>query len=205
MGRVILVTGGAKSGKSMFAERLVAGLGDHVVYVATGEAYDDEMQSRIALHRTRRPADWTTIEAPYDLRAALEDVSPSAEVVLLDCLTLWTSNHLLALGDPDDPAWWNSVEVLQGRLLDMLEGALAAAHAARWHLVLVTNEVGSGIVPATPLGRAFRDLLGAVTQQASAVSDSVFLVVAGLGVEVKALALEPEDIARSLRGSSDYR
>jgi adenosylcobinamide kinase / adenosylcobinamide-phosphate guanylyltransferase len=200
MGKLILVTGGAKSGKSLSAKRLVSSLGEHVVYVATAEAFaDPEMSERIERHQARRPATWTTVEAPYDLRPALVVVPDAVDAILIDCLTLWASNRLLALGDPDDPDWWSSVGVLERALIEETEALLSAARAVRWPLVLVTNEAGYGVVPSTPLGRAFRDLLGAVTQRVAALSDAVFLVVAGIGMELKRQAIDAWKHAQTVK------
>jgi adenosylcobinamide kinase/adenosylcobinamide-phosphate guanylyltransferase len=199
MGEVILITGGAKSGKSLFAERLAGAFGSDVVYVATAEILDGEMEERVARHRARRPAAWTTVEAPSDLQDALAVVPPSAGVVLVDCLTIWTSNWLLALGEPDSAEWWDAIDTLQERLFEHLGAISAKARAAPWHLVMVTNEVGNSVVPDTPLGRAFRDLLGAVNQRAGMLSDAMFLVVAGVGTELKRTAVEPGEYARMVK------
>jgi adenosylcobinamide kinase/adenosylcobinamide-phosphate guanylyltransferase len=198
MGRLELVTGGARSGKSTFAERraleLAAVRSAPVVYVATAVVTDEEMAARIARHRARRPDGWRTIEAPEDLATALEAGSRDGAVMLVDCLSVWAANRLVALGDPDTPdgpetaAWWRAVEALEGDLVAEVDDALAAALPRDCDLVLVTNEVGFGVVPATPLGRAYRDLLGRLNQRVAAGADAVHLVVAGLAVDLRRLA-----------------
>ena len=188
MGRIVLITGGARSGKSRFAEGLAAAHGDAVRYVATAQALDAEMGERIARHRARRPPAWTTLEAPSDLVATLDGMS-DAGAVLVDCLSLWASNRLLALGDDETSGWWESVAALETALTAELRAAIARARRQRWDLLLVTNETGFGVVPATRLGRAFRDLLGRLNQAAAADADAVYLVVAGLALEMKALAV----------------
>jgi adenosylcobinamide kinase / adenosylcobinamide-phosphate guanylyltransferase len=188
MGKITLVTGGARSGKSRWAESLAA-RGERVVYVATAEALDDEMAHRIAQHRARRPAHWATVEAPLDLATALTSIGP-ADAVLVDCLSLWTSNRLLALGDEEAPAWWEAVAALERALTSELLVVCALSRRSGWELVLVTNETGFGLVPATRLGRAFRDLLGRLNQAVAAEADAVYLVVAGLPIELKALAVQ---------------
>jgi adenosylcobinamide kinase/adenosylcobinamide-phosphate guanylyltransferase len=193
--RLVLVTGGAKSGKSYFAERLAAGVSEQVVYVATAQVLDGEMADRVARHQARRPPGWTTLEAPLDLGAALAALPTAAGAVLIDCLTIWTSNRLLALGDPDRQGWWDGVAELERSLPAELETAVATAQDQVRCLILVTNEVGCGVVPATPLGRAFRDLLGAVTQRVAARCDAVYLVTAGLAVELTGRAVSPGDAA----------
>ena len=162
-----LVLGGARSGKSRYAESVIAKLPPPWLYLATAQAGDAEMTARIATHRSRRGSQWQTIEAPRDLAAALK--SCQTMPVLVDCLTLWLSNLLLAGADTDD-------EITQ------LESALAAAKAP---VVLVANEVGYGIVPDHPLGRRFRDLQGVLNQRMAARADRVVLVVAGLPLTVK--------------------
>jgi adenosylcobinamide kinase / adenosylcobinamide-phosphate guanylyltransferase len=167
-----LVLGGAHSGKSRHAESPITALPPPWTYIATAEAGDEEMAARIEAHRARRGADWRTFEAPRDLAAALAACGNMP--VLIDCLTLWLSNLMLAEADID-------AEV--GRL----EQALAAAAAA---VVLVANEVGSGIVPEYPLGRRFRDLQGSLNQRMAAGADRVVLMVAGLPLMLKGAAKE---------------
>jgi adenosyl cobinamide kinase/adenosyl cobinamide phosphate guanylyltransferase len=162
-----LVLGGARSGKSRRAEALIALLPPPWTYIATAEAFDDEMASRIAEHRDRRDARWTTRDAPRDLPAVL-NAAPAAPV-LVDCLTLWLSNLMLAEADTEAATV-------------ALEAALARRTAPT---VLVSNEVGSGIVPATPLGRRFRDAQGRLNQRVAAMAERVELVVAGLPLRIR--------------------
>jgi adenosylcobinamide kinase / adenosylcobinamide-phosphate guanylyltransferase len=168
MAKLTLVLGGARSGKSRYAESLIAALPPPRIYVATAEAGDAEMAERIALHRTRRGGDWQTIEAPHDLPAVLATAATDAPV-LVDCVTLWLSNRMLAGADMD-------IEAAR------LETALNGRHSG---VVLVSNEVGFGIVPDNALARRFRDLQGRLNQQLAARADRVVLVVAGLPVMVK--------------------
>ena len=186
MGRIDLVTGGARSGKSTFAERVAADR-SRVVYVATAAAGDAEMADRIARHRARRPAAWTTVEAADDGPAAAAAALVDADMVILDCLSVWAANRLLGLGDPEADGWWDRVAVLEGELSAELGDALASARGAGGDLVLVTNEVGLGVVPASPLGRAYRDLLGRLNQAAAAAADRVVLVMLGIAVDLRSL------------------
>jgi adenosylcobinamide kinase / adenosylcobinamide-phosphate guanylyltransferase len=162
-----LVLGGARSGKSRYAEGLIAALPPPWTYVATAEARDHEMAARIRAHRARRGASWRTIEAPRDLVTAL--AACERMPVLIDCLTLWLSNLMLAESDIDTE-------------IENLERSLTAASAP---IVLVANEVGSGIVPDRPLGRKFRDLQGTLNQRMAARADRVLLMVAGLPLAIK--------------------
>jgi adenosyl cobinamide kinase/adenosyl cobinamide phosphate guanylyltransferase len=169
--KLTFVLGGARSGKSRYAESLVAGLPPPWqppwTYVATAEAGDAEMAARIATHRVRRGPQWRTVEAPRDLAAPL--AARERTPMLVDCLTLWLSNLMLADADIDAE-------------LARLEGACGGPEAP---LVLVANEVGSGIVPDTTLGRRFRDWQGVLNQRIAARADRVVLVVAGLPLMLK--------------------
>jgi len=160
--------GGARSGKSRHAEKLATALPAPWTYIATAQAHDDEMAERIALHRARREEGWSTLDAPLDLAQALRAV-PDGQPVLVDCLTLWLSNHMLAEHD---------VEALSCELAEML-----AAPRGPWFVV--SNEVGLGIVPDNALGRRFRDAQGRLNQRVAAAADQVLFMVAGLPMQVK--------------------
>lgn len=190
MGRIVLVTGGARSGKSVFAETLAARHGERVAYVATATAGDAEMADRIARHRARRPAAWSTLEAPLDILARLAALDAEVEVVLVDCLAVWAANRLLTLGEPAEDGWWDRVGALERVLTEELGLVVTTARDASWELIVVTNEVGFGVVPPTELGRAYRDLLGRLNQVVAARANDVFLVVAGFAVEITRLATE---------------
>lgn len=169
MSRVVLVTGGARSGKSRFAEARLAELSPSPpwLYLATAEPLDEEMRGRVARHRAARGAGWRTVEAPRDPAAALAREAPSASGALCDCVTIWLSNRILDGADDD-------------LLLDETEALAAAARAAPCPVVLVTNEVGAGVVPENALARRFRDLAGLVNQRLAARADEVVLVACGL-------------------------
>jgi len=167
MKKSILITGGARSGKSALAERLVKRFGDSPVYIATAQVFDDEMKSRVQAHQDRRGDEWTTIQEPFELANALtlSDGKPR----LVDCLTLWLTNLMLAERDLDAEF---------ARLFDVL-----AVQSSP--VVFVTNEVGSGIVPDNKLAREFRDAAGALNQQIAAHCDEVYLAVSGQALKVK--------------------
>jgi adenosylcobinamide kinase / adenosylcobinamide-phosphate guanylyltransferase len=168
MPQLTLVLGGARSGKSLYAENLIVALPPPWTFMATAQAGDAEMAERIAAHRLRRGKDWQTVEAPHDLSAALAAVATDRPV-LLDCLTLWLSNRMLAGAELD-------AEI--ARFTAALDGRTAPA-------VLVSNEVGSGIVPGNELSRRFRDMQGRLNQRMAARADRVVLMVAGLPVVLK--------------------
>lgn len=178
---LILILGGARAGKSAFAQRLARERGGDVLYVATAEAGDEEMAARIAAHRATRPASWRTLEAPRDVAAAVAATPGSYATVLVDCLTLLVSNLLLAHEAEGDAA-------LSSRIDGELDAQLARFDAGPATWIVVSNEVGLGLVPPTPLGRRYRDLLGRANQRFAARADRVYLLVAGLPVEIKALA-----------------
>jgi adenosylcobinamide kinase/adenosylcobinamide-phosphate guanylyltransferase len=167
--RLTLVLGGARSGKSRHAEGLVTSAPRPWIYLATAQAFDEEMTARIAEHRDRRDAGWTTIEAPLDLTGVIAAHANSGQTILIDCLTLWLSNIMLDGRD---------VEAACDALLD----ALAVATGP---IVVVSNEVGLGIVPDNALARRFRDAQGRLNQQVAANADRVVLMAAGLPLTLK--------------------
>ncbi len=173
MARVVFVTGGARSGKSAYAERRAAQVGEAVTYVATAVAFDAEMQDRIGRHRADRPAGWVTVEEPVDVPAAVR--AAGTPVVLLDCLGVWV-NNLMFHDWPDD------------RILQAADDLLAAARARSGTVILVTNEVGFGIVPDGALSRRYRDVLGWVNQRCAHGSDEAALIVSGLPLTLKGVS-----------------
>ena len=163
---VTLLLGGARSGKSSFAVRYAERCGGRVVYLATAPPIDDDMEQRIARHREERPADWETIEEPIDLIGAFERVADETDILIIDCLTLWTSS-MMWHGRSDD---------------SIIEGAEEAANRCRsraGRVIAISNEVGLGVHPDTALGRRYRDVLGSVNQRWAAATDDALLMVAG--------------------------
>ena len=173
-----LILGGARSGKSDYAESLAAQLGRRVLYVATAEARDDEMAARIAAHRQNRPADWRTLEAPRRVGAALASLAEPPEVVLLDCLTLLVSNIILQL--ESEPQ-----ELIEAAVAAEIDEIIAARQRLAVPMIVVSNEVGLGLVPPYALGRVYRDALGRANQRLATQADRVLFMVAGLPVVVK--------------------
>ncbi len=174
MAKLIVILGGARSGKSRTAEQMARQQGtDQVLYVATAEATDPEMEARIAVHRRERPEQWQTIEQPRQLALALEGIK-LPPVVLIDCVTLWTSNILLDL--PEDCSTATAESAILTEVEDLLK--LVRARSSTW--ILVSNEVGMGVVPPYTLGRIYRDALGRANQQIALAADEVWLMVAGI-------------------------
>ena len=169
-GQIILVGGGVRSGKSRFALNLARRFGNRKVFLATAEARDQEMAERIAYHRRRRGDEFETIEEPLAIASALARVH--ADVVVVDCVTIWLANLLLR-GDGAE------------KIVDQVDGLIAALRELPMHAVLVTNEVGMGIVPDHPLGRAFRDIAGAAHQRFSRESDQLYFAVLGTILRLK--------------------
>ncbi len=181
MGRSLtLLLGGARSGKSAFAQALAGQLGQQVTVIATAEAGDEEMRLRIENHRRDRPSHWQTIEAPRGVAGALR-AAAGADVVLLDCLALLVSNLLLQ--EEQDPAG------AEARVEGELASLLTAHQQTDAHLIVVTNEVGLGVVPAYELGRAFRDALGRANARLAREATHVYWMAAGLAMEIKASGL----------------
>ena len=168
-GHRLLVLGGARSGKSRLAQARAEALGGRLIYVATAEAWDDEMRERIATHRADRGPEWTTVEAPLDLAATIAARSDPDTTLLVDCLTLWATNVMLAERE------------LETEITTLAE----VVTTFQGTLILVANEVGLGIVPDNALARRFRDFAGRINQAMAAVADEVVFVAAGLPLRLK--------------------
>ena len=191
MGRLTLILGGARSGKSTFAENRAKELGgDSVLYTATSEAKDVEMQQRVTSHRVARPPAWETLEAPRNVAQALRQESSAAKVVLLDCMTFLVANHLMdaaaprenpfdePIADPFDPR-------IEANVVGEVEALIDYVQEFNIEMLVVSNEVGLGVVPAYELGRAYRDILGRANQILARHADEVQLLVAGIPMKVK--------------------
>ena len=175
---ITLILGGARSGKSSYAEEMVSKLGNSVLYIATAEAGDAEMAARIAAHRQARPDQWQVLEAPRFVGEALARLPDQPDVLLLDCLTLLVSNIVISLEH-------QSQQEIEQAVLAEVEAVLTAREKLKVPLVVVSNEVGLGVVPAYSLGRVYRDALGRANQYLAGQADCVLFMVAGLPMVVK--------------------
>lgn len=199
-GTLTLVLGGVRSGKSDFAQSLAHALADDdVMFVATAEDGDAEMHRRIERHRRDRPAAWQTLEAPQDVAAAIESCREIPAVVLLDCLTLLVSNLVCAAADAlDSPG---AIDRLERAVCDEVAALASIANRRRTHVIVVSGEVGQGLVPESKLGRVFRDLLGMANRMCSREATATYLLVAGHALPVHAVAMGLPEAAALLRDS----
>jgi adenosylcobinamide kinase/adenosylcobinamide-phosphate guanylyltransferase len=191
-GTVTLVMGGVRSGKSRFAQSLAFQLGgDDVLFVATAQDRDHEMNRRIEMHRRDRPETWRTLEHPLGVGQAVLSEHNSESVILVDCLTLLVSNVIC-----DDA--FSDIETAEARVRDETSELIRVVESLKTHLLIVSGEVGCGIVPEHSMGRAFRDLLGIANQSIAAVADVAYLMVAGMALDVNKLSTSVVDAAVSL-------
>ena len=172
----ILIIGGARSGKSQFAQKLACQLSDRVLFVATAEAGDEEMRARIKVHKKARPKTWHTLETPTKVGKKINEHTGKADVVIIDCITMLVSN--LLAGQGDDSAEEKQIKTEVDRLIECIDRIDTT-------FIIVSNEVGLGLVPDNRLGRLYRDLLGRVNQLLAEQADEVYLMVAGIPVEIK--------------------
>ena len=181
--QIILCSGGARSGKSEFAERLALAKVGRKAYVATGQAFDEEMIDRIKKHQERRGEIWNNFEVPLHLAKEWQNISQIADVILIDCLTMFTTNHMMAHGSIQGQQDANQLEAT---VLTELETLLASIKSCEGKTVIfVTNEIGLGIVPDNKLARYFRDIAGRVNRTVATAADKLFLTISGVTIELK--------------------
>lgn len=181
--QIILCSGGARSGKSEFAERLALATAGRKAYVATGQAFDEEMIDRIKKHQERRGEIWNNFEVPLHLAKEWQNISQTADVILIDCLTMFTTNHMMAHGSIQGQQDANQLEAT---VLTELETLLASINSCEGKTVIfVTNEIGLGIVPDNKLARYFRDIAGRVNRTVAMAADKLYLTISGVTIELK--------------------
>ncbi|NLW23850.1 MAG: bifunctional adenosylcobinamide kinase/adenosylcobinamide-phosphate guanylyltransferase [Clostridia bacterium] len=181
---ITLILGGARSGKSTFAEKLAGKLSDNVAYIATGQAFDEEMAHRIALHKQSRPAHWSTYEEPLNIAALIQKIINRHDVLLLDCLTLLISNILLK----DQNINNLTSEILnekEKQIINQFEKIISEIKNEKVNLIIVSNEIGLGLVPGDPLSRGYRDIVGRTNQFLAKHADQVITVWAGIPLQIK--------------------
>ena len=180
---IILCSGGARSGKSEFAEQFALSLKGRKAYVATGQAFDDEMKDRIKKHQLRRGKEWITFEIPLHLHKNWEQIKNVSDVILIDCLTMFTSNHVFAHGDINTQEDFNRIESI---ILEELRLLLEDINNSNDKTVIfVTNEIGLGIVPENKLARYFRDITGRVNREVASAANKMYLTISGVTIELK--------------------
>ena len=177
---IYLVTGGARSGKSTFAESLYNGKQD-VVYIATSRVYDEEMNERVSLHKKSRPGDWRTYEGNYDLNLSIDEENN----YLLDCITVLTSNIMFDITEDAEYIDYVLQRQVEEAVIKEIKGLINEIRKKGYNLIMVTNEVGDSIVPEHHVSRVFRDIQGRINQQIAALSDQVYLVCCGIPVKIK--------------------
>ena len=177
--KLILITGGVRSGKSSFAEKLAGNLGKRITFIATAQSLDEEMEERIAQHRSNRPVHWETYEEPYKVAQVINNIGQETEVILIDCLTLLVSNLM-----QDYQEEISNKNLAENIIREINEIVRIAAQCSAI-VSIVSNEVGLGLVPANPIGRFFRDILGKANQLIAEQADQVYFLVAGIPVQIK--------------------
>lgn len=180
---IILCSGGARSGKSEFAEQLALSLKGRKAYVATGQAFDDEMKDRIKKHQLRRGKEWITFEIPLHLHENWEHIKNVSDVILIDCLTMFTSNHVFAHGDINTQEDANRIESIILKELRLLLHEINNSNDKT--VIFVTNEIGLGIVPENKLARYFRDITGRVNREVASAANKMYLTISGVTIELK--------------------
>ena len=191
MGKLTLIPGGARSGKSTFAEKRAMNLGgEKVLYVATSETKDEEMEERVIKHRAERSSAWETVEASRNVAQAIRAARSEASVVLLDCMTFLVDNHLMDAAAPeddpfDDPSADPFDAKIEADVVTEVEELIAYVQASDVEILVVSNEVGLGVVPPYELGRAYRDILGRANQILARHADEVQLLIAGIPMQIK--------------------
>jgi adenosylcobinamide kinase/adenosylcobinamide-phosphate guanylyltransferase len=184
--KITFITGGVRSGKSRFAEKLAMESGEEVVYIATAQALDEEMKRRIKLHIQRRPLKWKTVEETLNVSEVLSKINNDIEfnqygVLLIDCLTLLVSNWLPLENVEDSQSW----EDLRNGVLNEINNLVHEAKKSTKHVIIVSNEVGMGLVPEYPLGRLYRDLLGEINAIIAGAADEVYFMISGIPWKIR--------------------
>lgn len=185
MSKIILVTGGARSGKSSFAEQLCIDRNNDTAYIATSIPFDDEMKDRVKKHKESRPQNWKTYEIYKDIYSIIKDIDQNHNTVILDCVTLLVNNLMFTYGIDIDDCDANQINELEFYIRDQVNKLLTEVKKSSLYFVVVTNELGMGIVPDNKLSRVYADIVGRINQQISKESDEVYFVVSGIPMKIK--------------------
>ena len=186
MGRIVLVTGGARSGKSIYGEKILAEICDKPAYVATAIAFDDEMKDRICKHQNSRPSEWTTFERYSDVDRAISEIKVDHDGYILDCVTIMVSNMMFMEREINwDKPSQEDINKIQMEILEYANRIIDETRSAGINAVIITNETGMGIVPENPISRAFRDIAGKVNQLLASKADEVYFAVSGIPMKIK--------------------
>ena len=185
MSKVILVTGGARSGKSSFAEQLCKDRNNNTAYIATSIPFDDEMKDRVKKHKESRPQNWKTYEIYKDIYSIIEDISKFHKTVILDCVTLLVNNLMFTHDIDIENATQDEINELEKYIKDQVNKLIEEIRKTELYFVAVTNELGMAVVPANKLSRVYTDIVGRINQQIAAQSDEVYFVVSSIPMKIK--------------------
>ena len=185
MSKIVLVTGGARSGKSNFAESLCINQNNSTAYIATSIPFDDEMKDRVKKHKESRPQNWETYEIYKDIYTIVKEISKKHKTVILDCVTLLVNNLMFTYGIDIDDAKQEEINQLELYIKDQVNKLIIELKKTELYVVVVTNELGMGVVPANKLSRVYTDITGRINQQIAQSSDEVYFVVSGIPMKIK--------------------
>lgn len=185
MSKIITVTGGARSGKSSFGENLLKKSNGRKGYIATATPFDSGMKDRIKKHQASRPKEWQTFELPYEISSHIYEIAQSCDIVILDCITVFSSNILFEKELDWEKISYKKISILENKIIQEIQQIIKNARQYNLKLVIITNEVGSGIVPGNRLSRVYRDIAGRVNQKLSELSDEVYVTISGIPLKLK--------------------
>lgn len=185
MSKIIMVTGGARSGKSSFGEKILKEKIGRKGYIATATPFDDGMKERIKKHQNSRPKEWKTFELPREISTHIHDISKKCDIVILDCITVFSSNILFEKKYDWEKISYKEIALLEKKIIQEINQIVEKSKKYNLDLVIITNEVGSGIVPGNRLSRVYRDIAGRINQNLSKLSDEVYVTISGIPLKLK--------------------
>ncbi|MBI5208314.1 MAG: bifunctional adenosylcobinamide kinase/adenosylcobinamide-phosphate guanylyltransferase [Candidatus Firestonebacteria bacterium] len=182
MSKITFILGGARSGKSLYAAKLALNSGNKVLYVATGVPCDEEMKIKIEKHKKERPESWETIEEPVDIKSVIKNIDNVFDIVIIECLSFWISNLFFQYKSKEKD---NDNEKILKNIMDYVIDTFNLFKNLKTEIIVVSNEVGMGIVPDNEISRVYRDILGKTNQMMAECAENVFLIVAGISIKIK--------------------